>query len=268
MLEILRRPRVPEQVTEAVAALAKTGCRDSEVRGALLDGYRGLSEAGGRRDPGCHLRTALLRALRGRALDHDVPLLVKAIDTHEYAPPAFTVEVAAVLRATGLVLLNDVNTDLAAFHACVLLEEADEMSAEPALTAARVLGSQELLPPLYAFTWRHGRGEVVGECLRHLSSAPSRVAGRLIERFRASRDEVVLLGLIDLLLDHADRARFGPVLLDLLAGVPLDVFRYGATLLVARREVALLRALGDKAEVTGHRPRAGALAEAVKLLPP
>jgi hypothetical protein len=46
----------------------------------------------------------------------------------------------------------------------------------------------------------------VAECLRSLTDLPASLLPSLVERFRESDDEIVLLGLFDLLLAHAARA--------------------------------------------------------------
>ena len=244
------------------------GVSPEELRSTLLDRYRAIAEEGRRRDPGCHVRVALLRGLRERVTTEDVPLLVGAVDTYESMPPSGD-DVAAMLRSTGLVVLNVIEPRLALFHACAHLSDADPMSAEPALTAVRVLGSQDQLAPLYAqaMALAEGQDEVVAECLRELVRAPASIVDRLAALFLESRDEVVRLGLVDLLLGHPDRDRFGPLLLECLGTATPDVFRYGATLLVAQREVALVDALRGRAEVTADRDRARIMEEASALLP-
>lgn len=269
LLGALRRARTAEEVAHMLRALDDVGgVSDEELRAALLDRYRILAEEGRRRDPGCHVRVALLRGLRERATTEDVPLLVSAVDTYEPMPPG-GVDVAEMLRATGLVVLNVVEPRLAVFHACAHLADADPMSGEPALTAVRVLGSQDELAPIYAWAlaFAEGQSEVVAECLRELVRAPAAIVARLTAIFMKSDDEVVRLGLVDLLEGHQDKEQFGPLLLDSLATATPDVFRYGATMLVARRELGLLEGLRGRPEVTGDREKARIMDEASSLLP-
>lgn len=247
------------------AALEGADADDGDVRGALLDAYGRLAPEGSKRDPGCAVRTALLKGLASRATAADVPVLVAAIDTREPAPPSFQIEVAARLRAAALVALAHVDEALACFHACALLGDADPFSGDPALTAARVLGSQDMLHPLYAYAWTRDSGEVVAECLRRLAPASWPIVSRLSVRFAGTRDESVQLGLLDMLLEHPAREQATGPLLATLVDAPLDVFRYGATMLVARREIALIDALRTR---DLRQIQVEALAEASMLLPP
>jgi hypothetical protein len=192
---------------------------------------------------------------------------VAAADAFEYAPPSFSVEVAAMLRSAALVALGEIDPSLAGYHACAHLDDADQMSAEPALTAARILGAFDQLAPLYAYGWAHTAGDVLAECLRRLGGAPVSILDRVIDRHRQSGDQAVQAALVDLLLDHPERARAERELLDLLGAAPPAVFRYGATVLVARREVDLARRLGELPEVMEQPERAAIYAEAASLLP-
>ncbi|MGH7919106.1 MAG: hypothetical protein ACREQM_04055 [Candidatus Dormibacteraceae bacterium] len=260
LLAALRRARLPEEVDAILAAL------DSDqhgIREALLDAYRRLA-ADPRRDPGAGVRAALLRGLADRATSDDVPLLVEAVDTYLRVPPNWE-EVAARLRAAALACLAQADPPLAAYHAAALLDDAEALTGDPAVTAARVLGNLEILPPLYAHANAGEGGQVVAECLRQLAGAPWLIVARLLDRFSLSDDEVVELGLIDMLLEHQDRARSTTPLLRLLCRARSDVFRYGAAALVARREVGLLDALSAHPDLGAA--SAAALRDARTLLP-
>lgn len=260
---MLRRARTAEEVEDLLQGLAP---ELPEVREAVLGGYQRLATASGRRkDQGCAVRAALLRGLGHGATADDVSMLVTAVDTREFAPPSYTIEVAARLRAAALVALVHADAGLAAYHACALLDDADPFSGDPALTAAQVLGSQHVLPPLYAYAASHESGTVAAECLRQLAAAPWPIVARLAARSTETRDEVIRLGVIDMLLDHPDREQAAEPLLTALLAAPLDVFRYGAATLVARREVALLDVL--RASSVLAPARAEALSEARALLP-
>jgi hypothetical protein len=267
-LDALRQARRADVVEQSLKALEMVGAPDHEIRAAALEAYGRIAATRPSRDPGCHVRAALLRALGGRATAEDVPMLVSATDVYEYAPPAFTAEMAMMVRSAALVALSHVDPTLAAYHACAHLEDADEMSGEPALTAVRVLGAQDQLPPVYAYASAHEHGEVLAECLRQLTAAPAGIIDRLVQRHRSSADQAVLAGVVDLLLAHADPDQARRELVSFLASAPLDVFRYGATLLVARREVDLVTRLGADPAVAEDGARHEVFAEAATLLPP
>jgi hypothetical protein len=211
-----------------------------EARPGLLTVYAHLAAKGPKRDPGAFLRRALLDALRPVALPADVALLTEAVTTYERLPPDFREE-AGLLRGGALIVLNEVNEALAGFYAARLLVDGytEEMSGEPALTAARVLASQDQLIPLYQVALL-GVGsvqpEVVAECLRNLIALPPGLVPGIVDHFRDATSSVILLGLFDLLIGH----EAGPQALEYLEEslVKLkdpDLFRYLLTALLAAR---------------------------------
>lgn len=214
------------------------------ARSALRELYEHLDKDGPRRDSGAYVRRLILAALRPIVIPADAPLLLRAVTTVERMPPSFEDE-AGPLRATALITLNEVDPELAAFHATRLLADvhADRMSGEPCLTAARVLASQENLLPLYAYAMQEGSSalpEVMGECLRSLTAIPLPLLPGLIERHSKGQDTVVLIGLCDLLIKH-ERGPQGPDYLgELLATTQdPDLVRYLTIALLAGRDEAL-----------------------------
>jgi hypothetical protein len=223
----------------------------AESRPALIALYAHLDENGPKRDAGAFLRRAIIAALRPVALPSDAELLARAARTVERMPPSFKDE-AGGLRAAALIALNEVDEGLAAFHATRLLadEHADPMSGEPGVAAARVLGSQEALLPLYLLALQVPTAalpEVVSECLRQLTGLPVPLVEGLLARHAETSSAAVRVGLYDLLANH----RAGPQGLSFLEGEmarlkDADLYRYLlVTLLSARREglnAAVLRA--------------------------
>jgi hypothetical protein len=214
----------------------------AEARSALIALYEHLAENGPRRDAGAFLRRAIVEALRPVALSADAALLARAASTVERMPPFFKDE-AGGLRAAALIALNEVDEGLAAFHATRLLvdEDADPMSGEPGVTAARVLGTQEALLPLYLLAQQGPPAalpEVASECLRQLTGLPVALVDGLLTRHAESPSASLRAGLYDLLANH----RAGPQGLSFLEGElarvkDADLYRYLlVTLLSARRE--------------------------------
>ena len=262
-LRALRRARTPEAVDGALEALPLD---DARVREALLEKYSALAPEASRRDPGCHLRTTLLRGLRGRAVADDGSLLEAALWTYEFIPPE---EVAAGLRAVALLLLGELEDQLASFHAVRLLGDrhTNRMSGEPAVTAARLLAAQGQVLPLYQrMTLPHSHPEVAVECLRGLGEAPQSVLGRLAQDLGPSGDGILLIGLVDVLLDHTEADRLAPALMGVVEECPdLDVVRYAAAAIVAKRRIAPIDQLRARAGLDGER---GLLVrDALSLLP-
>ena len=237
---LVARERDPQVVLAALAALADHP--DPVHRPLLRERYEHYEQRSGRRDQGGALRAAIARALASIATADDVPLLERAATTYEFLYG----EAAGDLRAAGLLALYRVDDELAGYHAVRLLadEHTSIMSGEPAVTAARVLASLDQRLPLYAYlnqSPERQQGDVVAECLRHMTALPSRLLPPLVERYRATADEIVLLGLFDLLLGHASRDDYLGVLADFLSSTTLyPLYRWLVTTLLVSREATLV----------------------------
>ncbi len=236
---------LPDTLEAALAELAEQ--ETPELRAAILARYDVCTTDPRQRDAGCYVRSALLRALRPLVLPVDRPLLEAAINTYEYLPPGRS-EVASGLRAAALIALNEVDPVRAGYHGVRLLWDArtSGMSGEPAATAAAMLGAQDQVLPLYAYLWQpHPAGsEVIGACLRNLITLPDSLLSALIAHYQGSEDEIVLLGLSDLLLAHPARALCIPVLRELLDRPRLpNLFRYLVLTMRASRQEAWIAEL-------------------------
>ena len=214
-LEILERERGKQVVSAALNVLSPRSI--PQARPILLRLYAYYDEAGVKRDAGGDLRTALLGALLPLADTRDQPLAERALMTYEFLPPSYE-ESTGGLRAAGLVLLHNLDSTLASYHASRLLvdEHTAPMSGEPAVSAARLLASQGQLLPLYSYLLAQHRrhAEVEADCLRHLVKAPASIVEAVLAFYRTpisigtgapvprheTRDDVVLLGLFDLVL--------------------------------------------------------------------
>ena len=267
-LAVVRQGRPADTVREALETLPRG---DPSVREAVLARYRRIAAAPGRLDADCALRTALLQGLRSCAVVDDRGLLERATQTYEYRSAGETGEVAANLRAAALLALSQVDDRAAGFHAVRLLQEAAWGSGEPALTAARLLVDLGEPLPLYASLLSGGvDGEVAAECFHALVGAPDSVLLGLAGQWSDSADEVGLLGFLDAVLEtlavSSEPEPFEAVLLRFLRdSTHLDLVRYLATAIVARRRTALIAALRE-----GPWPsptRRGIVEEALALLP-
>ena len=171
--------------------------------------------------------------------------------------------------ATALVALTQLDDELAGYHAARLLNDpnADEMSGEPGLTAARALASLGLLPPLYAYAMREDAAvsaDVVSECLRSLTALPLPLLPGVIERHGKSKDVAILAGLCDLLIGHAAGPQGVDYLRDTLAHTAdADLLRYVALAMLSQRDAALRAAVLDAARLETRPPRVAAYREAL-----
>jgi hypothetical protein len=215
-----------------------------EARPGLIALYQHLAENGAKRDAGAFLRVAIVKALRPVALPADASLLGRAATTVERMPPFFRDE-ATGLRAAALVALNEVDEQLAGFHATRLLvdEHVDPMSGEPAVSAARVLASQDQLLPLYLLAMQSGSAvpvEVIGECLRNLTGLPPSLVDGLVERYRDGAGAAVLIGLYDMLANHQSGPQALPFLESELTRLKdPDLYRYLLIALLSARKALL-----------------------------
>jgi hypothetical protein len=260
---LLDRARNPEAIGSAVGMLGESA--DPRIRQVIAQKYMTLSAEPRRRDSGCFQRTALVRALLGRATPDEIPLLETALWTHEISG---RFDLASDLRAAALVTLNDVDDRLACFHAARLLSDAHEMSGEPAVTAARLLAQRDQLLPLYALVaQRGGAAEVLAESLRGLTNLPVSLVTRLLDTYKDEKDETVLVGLFDLLLGHPSRADFGGFIASFLDRTPsVDLYRFVVNSIVATRDPSLTAVLQRPDGPNENSPKGIVLREALDLI--
>lgn len=260
-LAMLRREKHLHRLEKPLQLLAEA--EDPRVLGSLVARFAEAEKGG---DTGAMLRTAIMRTLRRHARGENVPLLERALKTYEHLPPLGT-EVAESLRAAALITMNEVDQALASFHAVRLLFEPAALSGEPALTAVKVLASQEQQLPLYQYVSTADPAmtpEINGECLRSLVGAPLPVLHELAARSRECQDEIVLLGLFDLLLTCTD---FNEYILSFLAETRLDaMFQWLVTTVVATRREDLLPGLQGMRDSEQDRTRRNVLRDALGLI--
>jgi hypothetical protein len=269
-LQLVAEAHNAEVVSQALVILQARPA--PEQRPALMTAYRYFEAQARRRDPGAAVRTALLKTLRPLARLEDRALAEQAVATYEF----LLGEVAGDLRAAGLLLLAEIEPELAGYHAVRLLHDRHTsiMSGQPASTAARLLASQGQALPLYAFVsqplgaepsnWPVG--EVVAEALRGLMALPTSLLVELVTRYRASRDEILLLGLFDLLLAHPSRSEQLPTLLAFLRETDLlTLYRSLAMTLATSHDEALIDALRGLAATERQPTKLALLREALAL---
>lgn len=237
-----------------------------QLRTLLLAKYRYCAGDPPRRDQGGGIRSLILHTMRPLAQPQDIPLLERAASTYEF----LFGEAAGDFRAAALLTLNEVDDGLASYHCVRLLIDpyTSTMSGEPAATAVRILAAQEHYLPIYGYLIREQRGvaDVAAECLRSLTPLPASLLPPLVERYLSSEDEIVLLGLFDLLLARSDRADYRNHLLEFLRDTTLyNSYRYLITAIIASRDEPFIAAL-TRLQTTEHdREKRALLEEALEL---
>ena len=250
----LLEPRYGLEVVRA-ALQALVAYRHPPARPALRRLYSYFAEKGVARDPGAFVRSQILRALRPLALPEDIPLLLAALNTYEYPPPSFKEE-AALLRAGALVILAELDDRLTRIEATRLLADGrtDPMSGEPALAAVEVLVTLGETLPLFFYALQpleRMLPEVAGECLRRLTGLPAAVLPAVLDHYAECKQPVLLLGVVDLLIQHNEGPQGLEFLARLLRAPPdLDLYRYliAALLATGRAELRALLAEGVRLE--------------------
>lgn len=235
----------------------------------LLDLYHYYNANGPKRDAGAYMRRAVLDALRPVAMPSDVPFLLEAVNTFEFLPPAF-LEEGNLLRSGALLILNDLNDTLAAYHAARLLvnQYTAVMSGEPAKTAVRVLYSQGRSLPLFQYVMQDKSNlpDVTSEALGSLTGLPQELIPLIISTHGESSEAAVRVGLYDLLIKHES----GPQAADFLAGAlisesDLDVYRYLVIAQISSRNPLLLSLINQTIAIESNKKRLAILQEAVEL---
>jgi HEAT repeat protein len=239
------------------------------ARAALIRLFEHYATQGVTRDPGSYVRSEIVRALRPICEPADVALLEQALLTYEFPAPAFKEE-AALLRSGALVVLAEVDDVRARYHATRLLADplTDPMSGEPALTAVSVLAAQGELLPLYFFVTQEQtrmHAEVASVCLRNLGALPAEAVPPLVACYEKCTDPLLLVGLVDLLVQHPDLTISQEKLARLMVEVKdLDLYRYLAAALLAAGKISLRRLVLEAASGIVEHGKQGVLVDVLK----
>lgn len=248
------------------AALGIVGdARDPAHRQALLRKYAWCEAKPSQHDSGGYVREAIIKALRPIVEPVDLPLLQRALTTYQLDG---AYELCAGLRAAALVAANEIDPGFAALVAArFLTDPQNSFSGEPATTAIRVLIAQQNLAPVFGLvSWGAANGETIAEGLRSLVDLPASLLPLLIERYRASEDEQVVLGLFDLLLNHPTRDEWVEEIMTFFRTTTLmDLYGIIAIQVVARRSGALIEALRKLRAIEPDRLRQQMLDQALEL---
>lgn len=239
--------------------------RNPDLRDALIAKYEWCEAKPGHHDSGGYIREAIVKALQPMIAPGDLPLLQRALTTYQMDG---AYEVCAGLRAAALIAANDVDPGYAAlFAARFLTDPQNSFSGEPATTAIRVLAAQQNLAPVFGLvSWGQANGETIAEGLRHLVDLPASLLPLLIERYRDSEDEQVVLGLFDLLLGHPTRDTWVEEIMAFFRTTTLmDLYGIIAIQVVASRSGPLIEALRELRATEFDSLRQGMLDQALEL---
>lgn len=259
----------PEVILAAVQTLTRNPW--PAARPGLLELYAYYSGRGQKLDPAAYTRAAILRALREIVVPADVGFLVQATETFVFPPPNFTEE-GAMLRSAALLALAALDDDLARYHAVRLLanEHTEVMSGEPALTAAKVLAAQGETLPLYFYVMQDGARvvpEVVSTCLSNLTTLRVDLLPSLLNRYSAANQEVMLVGLFDLLLNHRDGVQGLDFITRFLQqSQHLDAYRYLVVTMVTSGKRDVVQYLLNASSLALPKAKGAILREALTLV--
>lgn len=240
-LDIVQRSRNPEVLNAALAALAEAP--DPAMRPTLHAAWTRITEGSGRRDSGGFVRAGIVRALHPIVQMADLPILREALRTYQVQG---MYDLCGDLRVAALRALHDLDPDTAALYAArFLTDPRTAFSGEPAVTSVRVLAAQQKLEAVFALaSWGTGDSQVVGEALRSLVELPADLVDLLVEAHKSTDDEQVLLGLLDLLLGHAERSRWhDAIVASLITARDIGIYGMIVTTIVASRDEHLIGAL-------------------------
>lgn len=262
-LKAMRSSRHLDVVRTAIVIIGET--RDAGYRDALYEKYEWCETQGTRGDSGGYIREAIVKALQPVVQPVDLPLLQRAMTTYQMDG---MYEVCAGLRAAALIAANDVDPAFATlFAARLLTDPKNSLSGEPARTAIRVLAAQQELAPIFGLvSWGNANGETIAEGLRHLTALPASLVPLLVDQYRESEDEQVVLGLWDLLLGHPTRDEWVDELLRFLRTTTLmDLYGIIAIQVVASRSGPMIEALRELSRVERDPLRQQLLDQALAL---
>jgi hypothetical protein len=262
-VKLLEKSRHLEVVRAALKVISEA--TDPALRPVLNRKYDWCDQQPVQRDGSGYIRAEIVRALQPIVQAEDLPLLHRALTTYQMVG---MYEVCAELRAAALVTINDLDPGFAAlFAARFLTDPRTSFSDEPARTAIRLLAAQQNLAPIFALvSWGNANGEITGEALRNLVDLPASLLPLLVEQYRDSEDEQVLLGLFDLLLGHPTRDEW----MDEFAfffrtTTQIDLYGIIAMQVVASRSEALIALLRNLAEAEHNHEKKRLLDHALEL---
>jgi hypothetical protein len=262
-VRLMEKSRHLDVVRTAVGVMGEAA--NPELRLAFHRKFDWCEQQPVQRDGSGYIRAAIVRALQPIVQPEDLPLLQRALTTYQMVG---MYEVCAELRAAALVTANDLDPGFAAlFGARFLTDPRNSFSGEPARTAIQTLAAQQNLAPIFGLaSWGNAIGEVIGDALRSLVDLPASLLPVLVEQYRESDDEQVVLGLFDLLLGHATRDEWvNEFTLFFRTTALIDLYGIIAMQIVGSRSEVLIGLLRNLAEIERDREKKALLDHALEL---
>lgn len=266
-LQVIATEANPELLLSALNALGEDVRHQDHD--PLRDLYAWLEQDYRRRDPGGILRVEVLRLLWHLRSRDDLELALAASTRVEVSLNGR----GETLRAAGLALLGVLDPDAAAHRAAAMLAAVDAhpMNAEPALTAARLLGSLGQTVALVAHVLRPPRAEpaeVTAECLRGLTGQPIRHVQPVLDFYAGAEDDAVLLGLADLVVSLEAGDAVNAAVRGMLANAATpEAYEFLVAAIVASRRMDLIDVLIETLPREVLLPRLQVARRALELAP-
>jgi hypothetical protein len=266
-LEVLPGEGNPELLSAALRALAP-GVRPAD-HGVLRDVYEYFGSDGKRQDPGGAVRIEILGALWHLRNADDRGLAEQAASTVELT----TQGDGAMLRAAGLALMGVLDPEAASLRAAEILgqNDADQMTAEPAATAARLLvaNGETVALALYAHAFDESApAEVMAECLRGMTALPAERIEGLLRGVSSSRSDVLMLGFCDYLLARQPEPLISEFASDVFRFSGVEVYGYLAAAVVASRREDLMAVFLETLKTETSATKRKTAREALELAAP
>ena len=271
-IEVLGDEGSPELVKLALESLGEQiRPADGPILRSLYDDF---DRAARTRDPGGAVRVEVLKALWHLRSGEDVALAMRARSTRERTPQGN----GEMIRAAGLALLGALDPAKGCLEAVLVLgrDDADllvassPMTGEPALTAVRLLASQQETNALlfYLLSGKAPTSDVVGETLRGLTSLDFPTLEPVLMSLVQREDDGLLVAVCDVLVELPPSPGLAPLVRKLLDSPSRgEVYEFLDSSIVASRRMDLVELIIESLPTEMSQKRLRAALEALRLAP-
>lgn len=271
-MEILSDEGSPELVKLALESL---GADIQPADGPVL---RQLDEdfdaSGAKKDPGGNVRVEVLKVLWHLRSGEDMALALRARNTSERTLQGN----GEMIRAAGLALLGALDPQRGCPEAVLVLgrddsnpaTESSRMTGEPALTAVRLLASQQETNALllYLLSDNSPNLEVVGETLRGLTSLDFATLEPILIDLANREDDGLLVAVCDVLVELPPSPGLAPLVRKLLdAPSRGEVYEFIVSSIVASRRMDLVELVLESLPTEMSQKRLRSALDALHLAP-
>ncbi|MGE3077162.1 MAG: hypothetical protein AB7N24_19660 [Dehalococcoidia bacterium] len=271
-MEILADEGSPELVKLALESLGEEIRPDDGP--VLRQLYNDFDIDGVKKDPGGNVRVEVLKALWHLRSGEDVPFALRARNTSERTLQAN----GEMIRAAGLALLGVLDPARACLEAVLVLgrddshplTESSHMTGEPALTAVRLLASQQETNALllYLLTGHAPTTEVIGETLRGLASLEFATLEPILVDLANRDDDGLLVAVCDVLVELPPSPGLAPIVRKLLDSPSRgEVYEFLVSSIVASRRMDLVELVLESLPTEMSQKRLRSALDALQLAP-